>query len=92
MATASGFTLKDFTIDQYRGVCTLLGDSKEVLDSPTTRNFVIKEAQARGLSRAGLSGAPDVYPVDEDGEPLNPMQAHPGALKYKGVYKVAGGL
>lgn len=84
--------LVGFDITQYRGVCTLMSDSKEKLESLAVRNFVLQEAQSRGLSRAGLSGAPEVYPVNADGEPLNPMKASPGALRYKGIYKVAGGL
>ena len=87
-----GVELVSFDITQYRGVCTLMGDSKESLESSAVRNYVLQEAQSRGLSRAGLSGAPEVYPVGSDGEPLNPMKAAPGALQYKGVYKVAGGL
>ena len=87
-----GVELVGFDVTQYRGVCTLMSDSKETLESLATRNFVLQEAQARGLSRAGLSGAPEVYPVGPEGEPLNPMKASPGALKYRGVYKVAGGM
>lgn len=87
-----GVELKDFDIQQYRGTCTLLSDSKELLESLPVRNFVLQEAQSRGLSRAGFSGAPEVHPIGPDGEPLNPMKASPGDLKYKGVYRVAGGL
>lgn len=87
-----GVEIVNFEINQYRGACTLMSDSKEILESPAVRNFVLQEAQSRGLSRAGLSGAPEVYPVGSDGEPLNPMKASPGALRYKGVYRVAGGL
>ena len=87
-----GVEIVNFEINQYRGACTLMSDSKEMLESPAVRNFVLQETQSRGLSRAGLSGAPEVYPVGSDGEPLNPMKASPGALRYKGVYKVAGGL
>ena len=87
-----GIEILNFDITQYRGTCTLMSDSKETLESLAVRNFVLQEAQSRGLSRAGLSGAPEVYPVGPEGEPLNPMKASPGALRYKGVYKVAGGL
>lgn len=87
-----GVEIVSFDITQYRGVCTLMSDSKETLESLAVRNFVLQESQSRGLSRAGLSGAPEVYPVNADGDPLNPMKASPGALRYKGVYKVAGGL
>ena len=92
MQSVAGVEVIAFDINQYRGTCTLTGDSKELLESAPVRNFVLQEAQARGLSRAGLSGAPEVYPVNAEGEPLNPMKASPGALRYKGIYRVAGGL
>ena len=80
-----GVEIVNFEVTQYRGTCTLMSDSKDTLESPAVRNYVLQEAQTRGLSRAGLSGAPEVYPVGADGEPLNPMKAAPGALRYKEI-------
>ena len=87
-----GVELIEFPMDQYRGTCTLTSDSPDLLKSAAAQNFVLQKAQALGLSRAGMSGAPEVYPVSLDGTPLNPLVPTPGPLKYSGVYKVAGGI
>lgn len=86
-----GVEVVSIDIDQYRGTVVLAADTRDKLDSPAVRNFVLQQAQAQGLSRAGLSGAPEIYAVGEDGQPLNPLKPS-AVLQYRGTYRVAGGL
>jgi hypothetical protein len=80
-------------VSQYKGECKLACDSDEVLRSSAAKNYVIQQAQAKGLSRAGLSGEPDVYPVTPDGTVIDPMQRGDGRTQqFHAVYKFAGGI
>lgn len=88
-----GVQLIKFDMDQFRGTCELEAESPDMLKSAATRNFVLREAQARGLSRAGLSGEPDVYPITPDGKVIEPLsQQRVATMRYRGIYKVAGGI
>jgi hypothetical protein len=86
--------LISFDVNQFKGTCVLESDSDELLKSANVRNFVLQQAQAKGLSRAGLSNEPCIYPVTSSGEPINPLGGPKEAsvAKYRGEYKVAGGI
>lgn len=87
-----GVDIVDCVVEQFRGTCTLQATSSELLKSSSVKHMVLQQAQSKGLSRAGLSGEPDVYPIGPDGSPINPLDRNVTALTYRGIYKISGGL
>jgi hypothetical protein len=87
-----GVDVVECKVEAFRGTCTLQAESSELLKSSAVKHMVLQQAQAKGLSRAGLSGEPDIYPIGNDGNPINPLERTATALNYRGVYKIAGGI
>jgi len=75
------------------GIVTVEADTQEEVMSAAAKQLAINEAQANGISRAGVGGQESSYPVDENGETSDALVLGQGTVKaYRCDYKITGGL
>ena len=94
MTTTTDLRVVSKDMKDRQGSITVEGPTQESVMSPAAKQLAINEAQAAGLTRAGVSGNEVAYPVDADGNTSDDLILGRGGqvAAYRCDYNLTGGL
>lgn len=73
----------------------LQGETREEVLGMDAKQLALKTGASSGVSGAGISGSPEVYAIDSNGDRIKSPQQGPGDLPlagFRAMYRITAGL